>query len=249
MSFSHEMPQRELGRRVETEFIKLLALQGASEAEKAFMRNLLTSMTKTLRNMGFVRDNHVRYLDDLGRQLKDKQDDWNSLGDFTSLSKAGFPAKIISVLGVGSLIGTLGAGIQLVLNISTSVLSGVVGALLVTLFFRHFRDKAIDKARDTIEKKANNFWVTDFKPDMSKLLYRLFLDIKTLVGDHYSVYAQQQPKATDDMLGWSVSDVKNFINVNVLPPDSISWPPYPFEGEPGGHITTPTPTRPTPKTP
>src|SRR5206468_9326099 len=59
--------------------------------DKVFLENLLMTMTKTLRNMGFVRDSHVRYLDGKAKELQDNGKFLNDLSGITSLSKLGLP--------------------------------------------------------------------------------------------------------------------------------------------------------------
>jgi len=237
LKLSHEGPQREFGKMLETEFLKILDHHENNQAQDEFMRNLLSAIGKAMRNMGFVRDGHVRYLDYLGRQLKEKEDNWKSLGDYRSLSKAGLPAKLIPLLGIGSssVAGLNAVGVQIALNLLTSTTFGIIASSLVTFLFGRLREARIEEEREKIKEKGNRFWKEDFKPDMVRVLYSLHNDIKALFEKYYS-------KAKDETFDWNEETLTKFISNEVLPPDGITWPPFPFDTLGEGHVD-PTPAR------
>jgi hypothetical protein len=215
LNFSHEQPQRDLGKSFETEFLKMLDGPGASREEKAFLQNLLMAITKTVRNMGFVRENHVAFLDELAINMQDRSETLDGVAGLTEFSKQGLPTKILSFLVGGGAVVASQPTSQAVLLAATA--GGIAFSTGITVALKSVREyyRRIEKKK--IEANQKTYWLKHFKPDMTGLLYNLYLDVKALLSA-YPGYVR------DDWSEWDEKLLKEFIDDQILPPDFLYWP-------------------------
>lgn len=116
LNLSGKPPQRELGKTLTGKFLEFLKRYSLGEltidkppkgfqlVNERFVNDLLGSFSKTIRNIGFVKDAHDRKLDDLETELKSKTKFWDELSNLASVTKEGLGSKIIAFVGGGSLI-------------------------------------------------------------------------------------------------------------------------------------------------
>lgn len=231
LNLSHEENERKIGKIFQDSFTKFFDGSGKSDTEKGFLDNMFMAFSRTIRDMGFVRDSHIKYLDLTAQEFTETKETWDDLANMTSFSKNGLPAKAVSFFGAGSLADL--AKVQLLPSIplpSSDVLvvvvGGVVGAIVVTYLLGLVKWNRIDKKKHKIMHEQHTYYVKHFKRDMTDILCHLYLDFKTLVYDTkaYAPYVRKVKQRKDDLLGWTDDDVKKFINDSVLPPDDIPWP-------------------------
>lgn len=192
--------------------------------ESNYLQELFMALCKALRNIGFVRDSHVRYLDRLAAEFREKEDAWNSVTTFSSFSKVGVTTKVVSYLGAGSLV-LLRPGSVPDQEIPVFFILGTAGAIIVPLFLRLFKPTILKKARSENRVRRANYWVSIFKRDMTNMLYDLYSDSRNLAIRHFPSYGATLSKnRTDDILTWTEEDVRHLILNTILPPDDIAWP-------------------------
>ncbi len=225
LNLSHEEPQRELGKTFNEQFTRIINDREDSAEDTLFLENLLMVLAKTVRNIGFIRDEHVRFLDFRANEFAEERQNLNDIADFTSFSGSGLYAKIASFLGVGSVVDLWkGLGYPAV-DIPLFFVAGLAGAILVTLS-THLYSKATQKKWEKkIETEQNNYWVNRFKPEMTYQLYILLGEIRVLVEKYYPqnkdeiIHNDELLMMDDEQLIWIIAD-------DILPPDGLTWPPY-----------------------
>lgn len=223
LNFSHETSQAKLGEVFEQEFIKIFE-QSNTPSDKIFQENLMMALAKTLRDMGFVRDNHVRYLDDLSQELAAKTEFVQGIKNFASTSKSGIFSKAGSFLGVASLSDFL-QKYDIVSKQNSSlhevgliVMSGIAGLFGIWAILNYWvlRD-TIENTKKDILKKQEDYWKNNFKPDMVDLLFQFYKDVRDLIKECYVSYKKE------DILTWDEDKVKKFIWNRVLPTDNFYY--------------------------
>ena len=234
---SHEKGQQELGNTFKEQFLKTFATYHRSAVEVAFLDNLLMSLSTTIRNIGFVREIHVRYLDFQSHQFAQQEQNLNRTADFFSFSGSGLYAKVASFLGVGSLAdlanilkGFQGFGLQPA-DVAIFLTTGAVGAFAVTSLawgYRKYAQKKFEQQLLAKETPQNKYWREHYKPDMGAVLYTLVLDIKRL-AETYSTNSWSPVNKDDELFKLSEKEAKRRIQQEILPPDDLSWPPS-FDG-------------------
>ncbi len=184
------------------------------------------ALAKTVRNIGFVRENHVRFLEFTSEEFTEKTQNLNDIADFTSFSGSGLYSKIVSFLEIGSLadlVSSISESLQLIL---VFFVAGVLGALIVTFVVRTYHnDKRKKDMTDQVERLQDSYWITKFKPGMTDQLYILFSETKGLIEKCYPEKKDAMIK-NDDLLGMDMQKVKDGIREEILPPDSLTWPLY-----------------------
>jgi len=225
LNLSHETQQQDLGKIFAEQFTQIFAKHEKNPEDAVFLENLVMALAKTVRNIGFVRENHVRYLEYTAQEFTEKMRNLNDAADFTSFSGSGLYSKIVSFLGIGSLadlVSSVGQSLTLILLF---FVAGVIGALMVTLMVRAYHSDKRKKNMETmIEDEQNNYWVTKFKPGMVDQLYILFSETKALIEKYYP--EKDAMINNDDLLRMSMQELKDVIRNDILPPDSLTWPPY-----------------------
>lgn len=215
LNLSHEQPQRDLGKNFEAEFFKLLSSLATNREQMVFAENLMMAVTKTIRNMAFVRESHVAYLDGLATDLQEKSQTLKEISGITELTKQGLSPKIISfLLAGGGVIAAAQSTSPLVLLLSAA--GGVAISTLFTFGLKPVSSYYRNQAKTKIEAEQKDYWLKHFKPDMTNLLYNLYLDIRTL-ADHFPGHVR------DDWGTWGEERLKQFINNEILPPDFQYW--------------------------
>jgi len=234
LNLSHEKQQQDLGKLFAEQFAQIFANRERGSEDALFLQNLSMTLAGTVRNIGFVRENHVRFLNYTAQEFTEKMQNLKKVADFTSFSGSGLYAKVASFLGIGSLADLLSSVSGLVSSVGywlTLILVfffvGLLGALGVTLAVRkHYSDKKQESMKKEIENKQNDYWVHQFKPRMTDQLYILLSEIKRLIEKYY-------PEKRDVIIGndhllkmEDTEEVKEVISSQILPPDSLTWPTY-----------------------
>jgi hypothetical protein len=231
LNLSSEKAQRELGESFKEQLFKALANRERSPDEVTFFDNLLMALSAAIRNIGFVRENHVRYIDFKAHQLAQEEQNLNQTADFFSFSGSGLYTKIASFLGIGSALDLANAwrsyqslGFQAT-DIAIFLVAGLFGVIVVTGIVRLYRYVKGKRGQLQAEKDLNAYWLNNYKPDMSAVLYTLVMDIRKLAAI-YSSDSWSPISKDDDLLTGTAKQVKRLINDEILPPDSLAWLPW-----------------------
>jgi hypothetical protein len=154
--------------------------------EPAFVQNLVMSLAKNVRNIGFVRENHVRYLNFMSDELGQTIQFYDEIADFASTSNSSIITKLISFLGVGSTVdlATKGGGLT-PLDVAIFTVSGLIGAALVTILLKYFRNGKIQTEYQKIREKQDEYWRKNFKMDMASQLFIQYSEFVELVERYY----------------------------------------------------------------
>ena len=116
LNLSGKETQKKLGEKFTDNFLGILKRYRSSKLDtdkpvlgsllvnERFVNDLVGSLGKTIRNIGFVKDVHDRKLDDLEKELVNKTSFYDDLSKFASVSKEGLGSKIATFVGGGSLI-------------------------------------------------------------------------------------------------------------------------------------------------
>lgn len=120
INFSHDQNQREMGKNAREKILRIFAdyqtvTFGADDKityyptldTKKFFDNVIMSIIKTMRNIGFTRNNHQNFLDSMKADYANTKKYYDDLSSFASLNEAGFAPKILSFLGGGSILSIL----------------------------------------------------------------------------------------------------------------------------------------------
>lgn len=115
LSFSHEKSQKSLGDKFYDSLNSILrryvmeklnqdkSLSDPQLKHEKFVTNLLMSLTKTSRNLGFVRDKHTRFIDEKAKEIERGKKLREELSGFVPTSKESLLAQITAFLGGGSI--------------------------------------------------------------------------------------------------------------------------------------------------
>jgi len=130
MNFSHDDNQRTLAESIKDKILGIFESYQNTKFDnnnkftyyptpdtKNFFDNVILSMTTTIRNIGFSRNNHQNSLHALSTEYKNTQKYYEDLASFTSFKKSGIAPKIIAFLGGG----TTGSLTSLVTEFSTKI--------------------------------------------------------------------------------------------------------------------------------
>jgi hypothetical protein len=231
LTLSKEKGQQELGNFFKEQLMKAPANRERHPDEVAFEDNLLMALSTAIRDIGFVRENHVMYLDFMAQRFQQEEQNLNQTADFFSFSGSGLYAKIASFLGVGSALDLANAyrsyqslGFQAT-DIAYFLVFGSFGIVAVTLvaqLYRYLKGKR-RVAQTTLAQ--NTYWLIRYKPDMTTVLYNLFIDVKNLAA-LYSSDSWTPIRKDDQLLRADEADVKRVINDEILPPDELAWLPH-----------------------
>jgi len=244
MNFSHEAQQDELGKTFTDTFLQMFADAGKnSPTDQAFMQNLQMEIFGTLRSLGFIRENHVIYLDYQADKLTRRRQSLEQIGNLASFSGSGLFSKIGSFVGVGSV-----AELVLKFNLPQFYIplfaaAGIGGAALLTIGVAIYVSHTDDSWVTKLTSKNNEYWKTRFKPDVTHQLLFLFRQIESLIKEYY-------PNANeifehDELLNMSEHDeklVEAIIANEILPPDDLIWAPYIITSNQSATINQSTPT-------
>ena len=119
LNFSHEESQRTLGQKFVDMFSDIWKRYRPEKLEpknpvisqqsqnERFIENMIMSLTKTSRNLGFVRNSHVKFIESKDKELERKKKFYDDISDLTSFSKEGFLTKVATFVGSGSFIALL----------------------------------------------------------------------------------------------------------------------------------------------
>lgn len=120
INFSHDENQREFGSNARKKILEIFADYQTIKFDtnskmtyyptpntKKFFDNVTLSLVKTMRNIGFTRNNHQNFLDWEDSEYSNTKKYYDELASFTSLKDSGFAPKIMSFLGGGSLLSLL----------------------------------------------------------------------------------------------------------------------------------------------
>lgn len=226
MMISHETPQQALGKSFNDQIMGMFSDTVKNDPVNSdFIRNLMMTLSGTVRSMAFVRDVHVQYLDFNSDRLTRRRQNVEQIANFASFTGSGGFAKIGSFIGAGSLIDFLAKLHYPQSDLPLFALAGVIGAFLVTLAVRVYVSQTDDTWTKSITDDQNKYWREHFKKDMETELFNLWLGIKELVQRFYPD-AVADIQARDPCLRMSELEVREIISKRILPPDSLSWPPF-----------------------
>jgi hypothetical protein len=241
MNLSHEERQVELGKTFTDKFLQIFAEDEKAEINKPFLQNVLMELSSTLRSIGFIRANHVQYLDYEADRLTRKRKNLEQVADMASFSGSGLYAKVGSFIGFGSVANLVkGLGFPEG-DILWFAVAGIAGAVGVTLGVKYYVSITDASWENEITTRQNEYWRKEFKPDVTAQLLSLFSQVKALIWEYY-------PNANeiiqhDELLRMSNdNDVKRVISNQILPPDGLRWPPYIMpdaQKSTGGHAVKP----------
>jgi hypothetical protein len=245
LNLSHNKQQNEIGKNLKEKVFEFLCKDATSNIDLSFLSNLIMIMSKTMRNMAFARDAHVRTLDAYAREVAETKKFWNDLTELTSFSKQGLPVQILSFLGFGSA-GTLETAaedqaipiitpfsqmIQNFPNFSTEqylitsfILFGVLGVIFATVILKIIGYLYISYKRKKIEKIQDVYYKTSYKKDMADILYIFYIEAKELVRNYYD--KSYVATKMDEFNGMTETALKRYILNSILPPSKIHWPEW-----------------------
>lgn len=231
MNFSHEDHQVVLGKTFTDKLLPLFDDMKNNPRDKAFVQALLMNIFGTMRSLGFIRENHVSYLDYQSDRLTRKRQSLEQIGSLASFSGSGLYSKIASFIGVGSL-----ADVIAKLNLPESFIlpelyiplfaaAGIGGAFLLTFFVSRYVRWTEDSWVEQLTSGNNEYWKKHFKPDVTQQLLFLFCQIKSLLEEYYP---DEKGKITehDELLKMEDWKVEAIISDEILPPDGLLWSPY-----------------------
>jgi hypothetical protein len=229
MTLSHEVQQQVLGTKFVDEFMYMFKERKTNPADRGFKDGLLMAMARSLRNMGLIRDNHVQFLNYKAYLLTRKRESIEKAGSFTSFSGSGLYSKIVSFIlasfSFGSLADLMSSFKMPETFILFLILAGVAGTVVVTSIFKAHAKHTEETWTDEITKQQNEYWIRNFKPDMTEQLFLLYLQIKKLIDKFYpgkmKLFAED-----DEILKASCTEVWNTIALEILPPNRLIWPPW-----------------------
>jgi hypothetical protein len=218
MNLSHETQQQELGKTLIQSSNSAFDKKKTDAANTDFLENLKMTFYCSVRNIGFIRASHVQYLDFNADRLTRRRQSLEQAADFASFSGSGLFTKIGSFLGVGSVFELVSKMNLPQIYIPIFAVGGVAGAFLTTFLVKIYVQLTDDSWEKKIWKKQSDYWKTEFKPDVTEELLHLYNAIKCLRTKFF-------PNADDELLSLKESEVKDFIRMNILPPDDLQWPP------------------------
>ncbi len=197
-----------------------------NKVEPAFVQNLVMSLAKNVRDIGFVRENHVRYLDFMSQQLGQTIQFYDDVADFTSTSSSSIITKAVSFLGVGSVVDLAAQGNSLTdRNIAIFTIFGLVGAAVITILLKYASNGRIETEYKKVEKTQNDYWRNHFKMDMASQLLIQYKEYAELVERYYPDQFERIKKE-DSLLSSSEDGAWEVIWNDILPSDRITWPPF-----------------------
>ncbi len=119
-TFSHDPHQREMGTSIREKIFDIFTSHQKTKFEKEskityqptattkiFLDNVVLSMSETIRNIGFTRNNHQNSLHALSKEYQNTEKYYNDLASLTSFKESGIAPKMISFLGGGGLLSTV----------------------------------------------------------------------------------------------------------------------------------------------
>jgi hypothetical protein len=225
MNFSHESQQAELGKTFTNKFLEMFADAEKNARDKAFVQNLSMDIFGTLRSLGFIRENHVSYLDYQSDRLTRRRQSLEQIGSLTSFSGSGLYTKIASFVGVGSLAQLAGQFNLPQFYIPLFAAAGIGGAFLLTLLVSIYVGRTDDSWVQNLRSNSTEYWKKHFKPDVTQQLKFLLRQVKSLIQEYYP-----DEKETiiehDELLKMDDSQVEAIISNEILPPDGLLWSPY-----------------------
>lgn len=234
MMISHEGPQQTLGKSFNDQVVQMLNdMIKDDPLDAEFLRNLIMTLSGTTRSMAFVREVHVQYLDFNADRLTRRRLNVEKIADFASFSGSGGFAKFGAFIGFGS-VADLVKGLNYPqTDIPLFAVAGILGALGLTAAVRYYVNVTDDKWTKSITEVQNKYWREHFKPDMVEELFNLRVAIGSLVQRFYPD-AKDEIEKKDEFLRSSDDEVREAISKRILPPDTLSWPPYTFSSGQSG---------------
>ena len=136
LNFSHNTQQQAVGAMFNAKFNDqhnlILApnlAKNLSDANSDFLMNLEMAFSSSLRNLGFIRDNHTEYLTFNGDRLAGRRQNLENIADFASFSGSGLFAKLGSFIGFGSLSDLLSKTNLSLVWLPFFIVGGIFGGL------------------------------------------------------------------------------------------------------------------------
>jgi predicted house-cleaning noncanonical NTP pyrophosphatase (MazG superfamily) len=215
MFFSHEKQQREVIAKLNDEILKII-----TKYDDELIPRFMMIMSGTLRNLGFAREAHVRYLRNESRKYENKRDLLEDISDL-ALSKESVPVKLASFFGAGltSLFPNISVGLESLINaapgvekVLSFVVFGLLGILVVSVLFRIFTFFFLKLQEKKVRVEQNVYWNDKYLDNMAGILYVLYENIFDLLGEDLKPKSKPEEK-----------DVKATIIEKILPKLQIDW--------------------------
>ena len=245
LSLSHEEGQRSLGKAFTDRVMKGLEAAGKNPDPKTkwFLDNLTMALSKTARDLGFVRDTHVRKLDYNVEEYVHRQKVVNDLRSASVTTAEGVLTKVSSGLGLGTLAGTLASKFPEFGNpyflFLTAIFFGVLGSFIIPQGVAWRLDSRLEDWKNKKKCEQEKYWRETFKPEMAKVIRHFHNDVVYLVQCSFEKYWQanqrrpefqtkedatiEDKKKNDATHDW----LDDFIRDRILPSDTLEWPLYP----------------------
>jgi len=119
-TFSHDEHQRDIGNSIRTKVFDIFVSHQKTKFEKdkeitykpttatkMFFDNVVLSMSQTVRNIGFTRNNHQNSLHALSKEYQNTENYYKDLASLASFKESGIAPKMLSFLGGGTIITTV----------------------------------------------------------------------------------------------------------------------------------------------
>jgi len=158
LNFSHEVPQKTLGDEFQKKVFAILESYQVVKQEdgasyhpntktKKFFDNVIMSLSKCMRNIGFARHAHNVFLDMKKDEHTNRRNYYAELASISSLKKEGLVHKVLGFVGGGSILS-------------------VFGEVKKTLF--QIDDTAMESIKTVISKHTNSTFADTIAKDISK---------------------------------------------------------------------------------
>jgi hypothetical protein len=235
LNLSHEPQERELGKAFTDRFLEIFAeweKKKKNPSHQMFIHNLMFVLSGTLRNIAFVRENHVLYLDYQADRLTRRRRNLEQVADPASFSGSGLYSKVGSFVGFGS----IGAASQVAQSpdVSTHLpgyiqwfgalgLAGVIGVTLLARAYVSWTDPSwVNDLMDV----QNEYWRLKFKRDVVNQLFYVLRHVRRLIKQCYGDKASEILQHDNFLQMKDEAMVRRIIKDEILPPDCLDWPPY-----------------------
>lgn len=230
LSLSHEVQERTMGDEFNTDFKEILVKYTKEDLHRSFIENLVLVMAGTLRDIAFMRENHVLYLDYKANKVTERRKNLESVADPGSFSGPGLYSKIGTFVGAGS----IGPFVVHASDLQATVLVfgaiGFAGAVGVTLLVRAYSYLTEEPWEHRLMVSLNKYWRKNFKVDVTNQLFYARRHIKRLIHQCYDKNTAAKILKQDRFLTLDddndVAQINQIISEEILPPDHLKWPPY-----------------------
>jgi hypothetical protein len=219
LKLSHETQQEKLGNKFMEEIENSLRIDAKFRQCHSQFNMILA---RTMRNLAFLRQAHIRHLNRKTREYLELRDLLNSIGDI-AFSKESIPLKLISFFGGGLLSISKIPFKEGVESVILFVLFGLIGIFVINILFKIGAYVYLHIKEEKLRKKQNEYYKDKYRNDMARALYNYSEDIKNLLKRFYDYTKNNTTVEDDPLLVKCKEQAEEYIKEKVLPSVEIDW--------------------------